>query len=365
MAILDVSYNTQEFEVRAEFDEKGRITHTCTKKICEILDKSGFVIIPHLLSDQEAKTGLKIVNDSIADPNREMSSFASQTDIRYRRRDFCPLPSTKPVISYATMLCQRLENVLGEYCGRTRQVLEISTMTSYFGSSHQYIHSDPEGVLCMFVAVDNVSPTQGGTLFVPGTHKFSGADMQYNGKVSLLMHLYQALSNFRILRYNLTNLWRIRKVVKPPILRKEFIERLFSRCFDNHQPNLARFILGKNAVFSLNFFDIFNIFRNWKAINETFRLVKTSPEKGTVILYRSDMLHAGPDNQSQSPRFFFGMSIARDIIFPKQWRDGYSPHASLLSQPISLSDLLDSHESVTNDYLSSEHQQSFMFESRI
>lgn len=122
--------------------------------------------------------------------------------------------------------------------------------------------------------------------------------MQCNDKVSLLMRLYQTLSNFRILRYNLTNLWHMRKVVKPPILRQEFIERVFSRCFDNHQPNLARFILGKNAVFSLNFLDIFNLFRNWQATNETFRLVKTSPEKGTVILYRSDMLHAGPDNQS-------------------------------------------------------------------
>lgn len=95
-----------------------------------------------------------------------------------------------------------------------------------------------------------------------------------------------------------------------------------------------------------------------------FVWLKLRQKKGTVILYRSDMLHAGPDSQSQNPRLFFGMSIARDIIFPKQWRDGYSPHVSLLSQTISLGDLLDSHKSVTNDYLSSEHQQSFMFESR-
>lgn len=125
MVKLDVSYNTHDFEVQAELDEKGHITHACTNKICEILGKSGSVIIPHLLSDQKTKTGLKIVNDSIADPDWEMSSFASQTDIRYRRRDFCPLPSTKPVISYAAMFCQRLEKVLGECCGRTRQVLEI------------------------------------------------------------------------------------------------------------------------------------------------------------------------------------------------------------------------------------------------
>ena len=48
----------------------------------------------------------------------------------------------------------------------------------------------------------------------------------------------------------------------------------------------------------------------------------------TVILYRSDLLHAGPDNRSPYPRRFFGMSIARDIIEPKYWHDGYfaAPH---------------------------------------
>jgi hypothetical protein len=341
---LDISYDTQEFEVPAELDENSRLTHECAQQICQVLDKSGFVVIPHLLSDQEVTVGLQIVTDSIADQSREMSNFASQTDIRYGRRDFCPLPSIKPVLSYATLLCQRLENILCEYCGKTRQVLEISTMTSYLGSSHQYIHSDPNGVLCLFAAVDDVSPAQGGTLFVPGTHNYSGADMQHGGKANLLMHLYQMLSNYRILRYNLTNLWRMRKAAEPPITRQEFFDRVFSRCFDNHQPNLVRFILGKNAVFSLEPIGLIRLFSNWKTVNETFRLVQTAPKKGTVIIYRSDMLHAGPDNQSSKPRFFFGMSIARDIIFPKQWRDGYAPHTSLLAEPKLLGDLLERQE---------------------
>jgi len=52
------------------------------------------------------------------------------------------------------------------------------------------------------------------------------------------------------------------------------------------------------------------------------------------------MLHADPDNRSTKPRFFFGMSIARDVIFDEQWRNGYAPHTSLLAEPETLGDLL-------------------------
>lgn len=347
MVNLEVSYDTQEFEVLPELDENGCLTDSCARQICRILDESGFVVISHLMSDQEASTGLQIVRDSIADPNREMGAFASQTDIRYGRRDFCPLPSTKPVLSYATLLCQRLEKVLGEYCGRTRNILEISTMTSYLGSSHQYIHRDPEGVLCLFAAVDDVSPAQGGTVFVPGTHNYSGADMKYDCNADQLMQLYQILSNIRILRYNLSNLWRMHKAAEPPISWQEFRNRIFSRRFDDHQPNLIRFILGKNSVFdlfSLRPRNLLKLFKHRKILKETFRLVQTTPKKGTVILYRSDMLHAGPDNRSPKPRFFFGMSIARDLIFPERWRNGYAPHSSLVAEPKLLGDLLDKPE---------------------
>lgn len=190
MGQLDVSYDTREFEVAAELDQSGRLTPACARQVCKILDEQGFVVIPNLMSEEEAAEGLRLVHDAIDDANREIGAFASQTDIQYRRRDFCPLPSTKPVLTYAAMLCQRLQQVLVEYCGRTRQVLEISTLTSYLGSSHQYIHRDPDGVLCMFAAVDDVSPEQGGTVFVPGTHTYSGADMKHGGKAILFVRLF-------------------------------------------------------------------------------------------------------------------------------------------------------------------------------
>ena len=36
-------------------------------------------------------------------------------------------------------------------------------------------------MLCLFAAVDEVLSEQGGTVFVPGTHNYSGADMKHNG----------------------------------------------------------------------------------------------------------------------------------------------------------------------------------------
>ena len=54
-----------------------------------------------------------------------------------------------------------------------------------------------------------------------------------------------------------------------------------------------------------------------------------------------DLLHAGPDNRSHQPRRFFGMSIARDIVEPKFWHDGYTPHPTLTAHPMSFGDLLD------------------------
>jgi len=343
MVQLDVSYDTKTFEVPPAFDETGRLTSDCARQARQILDEHGFVLIPDLLSDEEAAKGLDFIRDAIDNPNRETGAFASESDIRHRRRDFCPLPSAKPVLSYAALICQRLEEVLLEYCGRSRQILEISTLTSYFGSSHQYIHRDPEGVLCMFVAVDDVSPEQGGTVFVPGTHNYSGAEYAHGRKANRLMELYQAQANFRILRYNLINLWRIRKLAEPSIPWRELRARVFSLQTDLHQPNLARFLFGGSAFTILNFapHKIFSFLRYRKIIKTAYRLVQAAPKKGTVVLYRSDMLHAGPDNRSPIPRYFFNLNIARDIIFADRWRNGYSPHRSLLAEPISLGDLLE------------------------
>ncbi len=339
----NISNDTKKYEVPADLDGNGLLTSACEQKICRSLDEFGFVVIPNLQTDEEVNSGLKIVQDAIADPDRERGDFASQTDILYQRRDFCPLASTAPVLSYASMLCQRLENVLLEYCGKTRKVLEISTMTSYQGSSHQYIHRDPDGVLCLFSALDDISPEQGGTVFVPGTHKYSGSELKHDGDASLLTTLFQTLSNYHIFRHNLKKLFDMRKSGDSEISKQEFRDRVFSKHYDNHQPNLINFFLRRNDIFdlfSLLPHKLFKLFKNRKYINEHFSLVQTAPKKGTVILYRSDMLHAGPDNRSEKPRFFFGMSIARDVIFDEEWRNGYAPHTSLLAEPKSLEDLL-------------------------
>jgi ectoine hydroxylase-related dioxygenase (phytanoyl-CoA dioxygenase family) len=343
MADLNVSFDTAEFEVHAALDSRGRLTHDCASQAQVILDTHGFVLIRDLLSDEEAADGLALVRQVIDNPDRETGAFASETDIRHRRRDFCPLPSTAPVLDYSHMLCHRLEEVLLEYCGRSRQVIEISTLTSYRGSSHQYIHRDPEGVLCMFVAVDDVSPEQGGTVFVPGTHPYNGSEDAHDGKANMLMRLFQAQANFRILRYNLANLWRVRKSVEPPITWRELRARVFSLRTDLHQPNLARFFIGGSAFTILNFtpLNILNFFCYRKLLKKAYRLVQAAPKKGSVMLYRSDMLHAGPDNRSPKPRYFFNLNIARDLVLMERWQHGYSPHPTLLAHPVSLGGLLE------------------------
>jgi ectoine hydroxylase-related dioxygenase (phytanoyl-CoA dioxygenase family) len=340
---LNVSNDTSKFEVLASLDADGRLSQDCELRARKILDESGFVVIVDLISDAEAAEGLKLVRDSIADPAREPASFASQTDIRYARRDFCPLPSTSQVLSFSTLVCRRLEKILTEYCGRSRMVLEISTFTSYLGSSHQYIHRDPSGVLGIFVAVDDVLPSQGGTVFVPGTHIYSGAGTNYGGQAMLLMRLYQTYCNSRLLIYNLWNLCRMYRSGEPPISWTEFRERVFSRSYDNHQPNLLRFLLCKNPVFDLRKLGprtLWQLLRFGNLARQSFRLVQTAPKQGTIFIYRSDMLHAGPDNRSERPRYFFNLSIARDLITTKQWHDGYTPHSTLLADPKSLSDLI-------------------------
>ena len=50
--------------------------------------------------------------------------------------------------------------------------------------------------------------------------------MKHGEKANLFMTYNQTLSNFRILRYNLTNLWRMRKTTEPPITWQEFRDRV-------------------------------------------------------------------------------------------------------------------------------------------
>lgn len=342
MVAPGVSHDTTDYEVAPRLGPDGRLTAASVQSIVQCLDEHGFVVIPRLLSQAETSSGLELVKRAIADPNREAGTFASQTDIRFKRRDFTPLPSNDRVLSFASLLCKRLDKALLEYCGRTRPVLEISTLTSHAGASHQYIHRDPPGVLCMFAAVDDVSSEQGGTVFIPGTHFFNGGEARHGGKANVLMPLIQDRTNARILRYNLAKLRRMHRAGE--LAAGEYKERVFSRRRDNHQPNLLRFLSARNAVFDISAYRPRSLLARWRnreVVDKAFRLVQTAPQAGTVILYRSDMLHAGPDNRTDRPRYFFSMSIARDVMGEKLRNDGYSPHSTLRADPKTLGDLLD------------------------
>ena len=342
---LNVSNDTSAFEVPVVLDDKGKLTDNCVQQALAMVDRHGLVILTDLLSDGEADVGLDLIRQTIDDPDRNRCAFASETDNRYLRRDFCSLPSTPPVTRFAATLCQRLEGVFTEYCGRSRPLLEVITLTSYLGSSHQYIHRDPIGVISLLAAVEDVTDQQGGTVFIPGTHLYGGADSRHGGRAYALMELFRTRCNYRILRHNLKKLWRMRRGEAGSLAPGEFLDRVFSRKWDQHQPNLLRFVLGKNSQFSIRMLSpsrLWRLYRDRESYQGLFSLVQTAPRKGTIILYRSDLLHAGPDNRSLQPRRFFGLSIARDIIEPKFWHDGYTPHPTLTAQPISLGDLLDS-----------------------
>lgn len=344
MSELKVSSDTSAFEVPAVLDRRGRLAEPCLRQALAAMDRHGLVVLKGLLSDEEAEVGLQLMQQTIEDPDRSHCSFASETDNSYKRRDFVSLPSTPQVKGFAAMLCQRLEGIYTEYCGRSRPLLEVATFTSYFGSSHQYVHRDPSGVISLFAAVEDVSELQGGTVFVPGTHMYGGAGNNHDGRANALMELFRISCNYRIARHNLAKLWRMRKAEGDPLAPGEFADRVFSAKWDQHQPNLLRFVLGKNAQFSLRMLGprtLWQLYRRREELGQLFRLVQTAPRKGTVILYRSDLLHAGPDNRSPQPRRFFGMSIARDMIERKYWHDGYSPHPTLTAEPVSLGDLLE------------------------
>lgn len=344
MSDLGISSDTSAFEVAAVLDAQGRLAEPCLRAALAMMDTHGLVILTGLLSDAEADLGLDLIRQTIEDPTRDKCTFASEIDNRYLRRDFCALPANPTVTGFAAMLAQRLGGVFTEYCGRSHPLLEIITLTSYLGSSHQYVHRDPPGVISLIAAVEDVSVQQGGTLFVPGTHKYPGGEKRLNGEAYTLMELYRRLANIRVMRHNLAKLWLMRGSDTTPLAPGELRDRVFSTKWDEHQPNLLRFVLGKNSQFSLKMLGpktLWQLLRRRKELDALFRPVQSAPRKGSVILYRSDLLHAGPDNRSAHPRRVFGMSIARDIINGETWLDGYSPHPSLKAQPLTLGDLLD------------------------
>ncbi|WP_326524693.1 hypothetical protein [Sphingomonas sp.] len=338
------SSDTFEFEVPAVLDRNGKLSDDCVRQARTVMDTHGLVILTNLLSDEEADAGLELIRQTIDDPDRNRGSFASETDNRYARRDFCSLPLTPPVKGFAAGLCQRLEGVLSEYCGRSRSLLEVTTLTSYLGSSHQYVHRDPSGVISLFAAVEDVSEQQGGTVFVPGTHMYGGSESKHGGDANALSELFRIKCNYRIFLHNLKKLWGMRTSKTASLAPGEFLDRVFSKKWDQHQPNVLRFALGKNSQFSLAMLGprtLWRLYRYRDVLDNMFHLIQTAPRKGSVILYRSDLLHAGPDNRSPQPRRFFSMSIARDIVEPKFWNDGYSPHPTLVADPMCFGDLLD------------------------
>ena len=342
MAELEVSSDTSAFEVSAALDSDGKLTDPCVRRALLVMDTHGLVILTDVLSDKEAETGLGLIRQTIEDPDRSRCSFASETDNRFMRRDFCSLPMTPPLTGFAATLCQRLEGVFSAFCGRQHPLLEVSTLTTYLGSSHQYIHRDPSGVISLFAAVEDVSPEQGGTVFMPGTHLNASGEQSPDRAQSV--KLFRTRCNLLILRYNLMKLWRMRKSKRAPLAPGEFRDRVFSSKWDEHQPNLLRFILGKNSQFNLHMIGLrtlWKLYRQRELLDWRFQLVKTAPRRGTVILYRSDLLHAGPDNRSTSPRRLFSMSIAQDFVEPKLWYSGYSPHPTLTARPVCIGDLLD------------------------
>lgn len=340
---LNISSDTSAFEVSAVLDGTGRLGDHCARQALAMMATHGLVILTGLLSDEEADVGLELIRQTVDDPDRNRCAFASQTDNRYLRRDFCSLPATPPVTRFAATLCQRLEAVLSEYCGRPHPLLEVTTLTSYLGSSHQYIHRDPSGVISLFAAVEDVSQQQGGTVFVPGTQLFDGAERKHSAYTGEMMELFRTRCNYSIFWHNLKKLWDMRNSTEAALAPGEFLDRVFSRKWDEHQPNLMRFGLGKNSQFSVRMLGpgtLWKLYRRRKALDKLFTLIQTAPRKGTVILYQSDLLHAGPDNRSPQPRRFFSMSLARDFVEPKLWHAGYSPHPTLKAHPMNFGDLL-------------------------
>lgn len=342
---LKISNDTSLFEVPAVLDAGGRLTDDCARDAVDKIDTYGFVILTDLLSHQEADAALDMVRQTADDPDRNLCTFASETDNRYKRRDFCSLPSTPFLDSFAGTLCQRLESVISEYCRPSHRLLEAVTLTSYLGSSHQYFHRDPPNVLSFFAAFEDVSEDQGGTVFVPGTHKYAGVEKRHGGFGLGLMDLFMIRANIQVFRHNLGKLWDMRQGRDAPLAPGEFRDRVFSTKWDEYQPNILRFLTNRNTHLSLGTFGprtLRDLHRHRDAIRDNFPIVRTAPRKGTVIVFRSDVIHAGADNRSPNPRRLYGMSISRDIIDPEHLFDGYSPHPTLIAQPLTYGDLLKS-----------------------
>jgi ectoine hydroxylase-related dioxygenase (phytanoyl-CoA dioxygenase family) len=335
MTRLQVVHASSEFECMAELTESKSLTEACAHSVQEKLDRNGFVIIKNLLTDAEAAVGLELVCSTLGDSQREFSTFASYTDTQHGRRDFCPLPLSAPVKDFSSQLIKRIWPVLGEYCGSSRQVLEISTLTSRMGSSHQFLHRDPPGIISILVAVSDISEAQGGTIFVPGTHFYSGSRRAHSGKNESLSAAYALYVNLHTFFYNVRTILRLR--FQGNLSWRELWDRLFSlKKKDHHQPTWYKFLgllyYGRRHLLSA-------LFQRAK-LARLFTRVQLSPSAGTVVMYRSDILHCGPDNRSDTPRHFISVNISRDVIHEDEWSSGYTAHSTLKKSPQNVADFL-------------------------
>jgi hypothetical protein len=66
-----------------------------------------------------------------------------------------------------------------------------------------------------------VTQFQGGTVFAPGTHPFSGSDKRHAGKTERLMSVLQLQRNQRIVAHNLRKLSKMRNSGEPLITNDE------------------------------------------------------------------------------------------------------------------------------------------------
>jgi len=65
----------------------------------------------------------------------------------------------------------------------------------------------------------------------------------------------------------------MRKMGEPEISKQNFRDRVFSKRYDNHQPNLASFFLRRNDlfdIFSLLPHKLLKLFKHQKYIDENF-----------------------------------------------------------------------------------------------
>src|SRR5699024_1022543 len=175
------------------------------------------------------------------------------------------------------------------------------------------------------------------------THKFGGANIRMGGRAFELMELFRTACNARIMLRNFRMLRQMRRDRSRPLRPGEFRDRVFSRKRDDQQPNFVRLLSGRTYQFNIGMLypvRLWKIFRNRHLLDSTFRVVRTSPKKGTVILFRSDLMHAGGDNRSERPRHLMSLSIARDVMNPEQWSLSYSPDPTLLNNPYTFGELL-------------------------